>query len=142
PARLADGVVIIAEGSVEDYIELAVGRECGEVTVTATAAGHQAATFKRVVSDVPQITGITPPQGTACDPFQVWLDGSCFGDQMGQQTVALTDDTGASIPGRIIQLQANTKLLVEFPALEPGQYPLSVTFCGKTGFAPSGLDIP
>ena len=141
PARLAGGTITIPEGSIEESINLAIGLECGEATITGTAAGHQSASFKRVVSSVPQITAITPPEVDACDPFQVWLDGSCFGETVGEQQAFLTDGSGGSIAGTIIQLQPNTRLLVEFPALYPGQYPVSVTFCGKTGSANSLLAV-
>ena len=141
PMRLGGGTIMIPEGSVEESIDLSIGLECGEVTITATAPGHQSASFKRVVSSVPQITAITPPEVDACDEFQVWLDGSCFGENVGEQQAFLTDGSGGSIAGTIIQLQGNTRLLVEFPALYPGQYPVSVTFCGKTGSANSLLVV-
>lgn len=135
PARLAGGSVTIPEGSIDGYIDLAIGTECGEATITATVAGQQSTSFKRLVSDYPQITTITPPEVNACETFQVWLDGSCFGDSVGQQSVFLTGSNGMSIAGKVLQVQGNTRALVEFPAMNPGQYPLSMTFCGKTGTA-------
>jgi hypothetical protein len=141
PARLAGGTITIPEGSIEDFINLAIGQECGEVTIAATAPGHQSASFKRLISDIPQINAITPPEVDACQSFQVWLDGSCYGERIGQQQASLIDISGNSIQGTVIQLQANTRLLVEFPALEAGRYLLSVTFCGKTGAAASLLTV-
>lgn len=141
PTRLAGGTVTIPEGSIEDFIELTIGQECGEVTITATTLGHQSDSFKRMISDIPQITAITPSEVDACQSFQLWLDGSCFGERIGQQEIFLVDNNGVPIQGKVLQVQANTRLLVEFPALESGQYPLAVTFCGKTGSAATLLKV-
>lgn len=141
PGRLAGGSVNIPEGSVEAFIELAVGFECGGATITASASAHQASSFERLVSNYPQITAVTPPQVNACAPVQVWIDGACFGDRVGQQSAFLTDISGSAVAGKILQLQAGTRLLVEFPALVPGQYRLSVASCGKIGSAGSALVV-
>jgi len=140
-ARLTSGSVTIPEGGIEEFLDLPIGLECGEATITVTAPGHQSTSFTRLVSDYPQITAITPAAVNACDPFQVWLDGSCLGDRLGQLSALLTSGSGSQVVGQILQLQGGTRLLVEFPGIAPGQYPLSVTFCGKTGSANSLLVV-
>jgi hypothetical protein len=74
---------------------------------------------------------MTPSEVDACQPFTLWFDGSCLGARFGQQQVSLMDSTGGQILGKIAQLRANTAIGVEFPALEPGQYLVLVTFCGE-----------
>jgi hypothetical protein len=122
---IANRQLIIPEGSTEDVIDFQMGQGCGVVTLVATAPGHQSAQIERVISDVPQINTITPLELEACKSFELRLDGSCF----------LVDGTGKAIEAKVLQLTANSRLTVEFPALEAGQYQLGVIFCSKTGFA-------
>lgn len=142
PTRLAGGTITIPEGSMEDIIELAAGQEIGEATITATAPEQQSASLKRMVANTPQISAITPLEIYACQPFPLRIDGSCLGD-FGQSEVSLTASDGTRIRGNIIPNQTNILIDVDFPALEVGEYMLSVSLpaCGKIGFAGTTLKV-
>jgi hypothetical protein len=50
---------------------MTIGLEYGDVTLTATALGHQAASCKHTLSNFPLITAITPTEADACQSFQL-----------------------------------------------------------------------
>jgi len=133
-ARLAPGSVFIPEGSLEETVDLPVGQECGQVVLTATTSDHRAATITFLIARTPVLSAISPAQVQACTPFRLQLDGLCLGDVPSQVSVSLSAGE-TIIPGTIVGMQSNTRIVAEFPALEPGYYFASITACGLTGFA-------
>src|SRR5262249_29876146 len=64
-----------------------------------------------------------------------------FGGSGDQPRVSLIGSGGGETQGTIMGSPTNTQIVATFPALEPGQYKVSVTFCARTGIANALLNV-
>ncbi|HZS38903.1 MAG TPA: hypothetical protein VFF06_18850 [Polyangia bacterium] len=144
--RLPAAAVEIPAGKSEVTVELQAGPECGEVTLAASAPGHQRAELPLIISDAPQVLSLSPPVVDAFTRATLCVVGHGLGREPAEHTVTLSC-AGSSRVAAAARVEPNpadayhgpTVVFVELPPLAPGEYSVAIGFRGRSGAASSKL---
>jgi hypothetical protein len=149
PARFPTTAVMIPMGSAQATAMINAGAECGDVSVQATAPGHQATSLEFFVGDAPTISAMTPSQAGACTPFELCLTALCAGRRREQTRVVL-ERAGQTTEAPITSVQlmnpaeasrGPNKICAAVPTLVPGDYAVGVSYYGRKGVAGAPLRL-